>query len=91
MEEVEVPILSNSECMSLYRQSGHPQYIPLIFLCAGYREGGRDSCDGDSGGPLSVQHKDSLRWTNILNNSPSSWTESSTEASARKESDPAES
>ena len=69
MEEVEVPILSNSECMSLYRQSGQPQYIPLIFLCAGYREGGRDSCDGDSGGPLSVQLKESLRWTNILNNS----------------------
>lgn len=67
VQEVEVPILSNSECMSLYRQSGHPQYIPLIFLCAGYREGGRDSCDGDSGGPLSVQHTDSLREENIHN------------------------
>ena len=55
VQEVEVPILSNSDCMRLYRQSGHPQYIPLIFLCAGYREGGKDSCDGDSGGPLSVQ------------------------------------
>ena len=67
VEEVEVPILSNSECMRLYRLSGNPQYIPLIFLCAGYREGGRDSCDGDSGGPLSVQHADSLRSANIHN------------------------
>jgi len=61
LQELEVPILSNSECMRLYRKSGHPQYIPVSFLCAGYREGGRDSCDGDSGGPLSVQLED-LRW-----------------------------
>ena len=58
---MEVPILSNSECMRLYRLAGKPQYIPLIFLCAGYRDGGKDSCDGDSGGPLSVQSED-LRW-----------------------------
>ena len=45
LHEVEVPILSNRACERMYRNSGHPQYIPYIFICAGYGEGGRDSCD----------------------------------------------
>ena len=63
--QLSVPILSNSECMRQYRQSGQPQYIPLTFLCAGYTEGGSDSCDGDSGGPLSLQLEDN-RWEKEL-------------------------
>jgi len=61
LRELEVPILSNRECERLYSRAGHPQHIPLIFVCAGYKEGGRDSCDGDSGGPLSVELEDG-RW-----------------------------
>ena len=41
LRELEVPILSNGECEDLYRRAGHPQYIPDIFLCAGYRWQGR--------------------------------------------------
>lgn len=55
LRQLEVPILSNKRCELLYRRAGHPQYIPDIFMCAGYSQGGRDSCDGDSGGPLGVQ------------------------------------
>jgi len=58
LQELEVPILSNRICERMYRKSGHPQYIPHIFICAGYTEGGRDSCGGDSGGPLSVSRGD---------------------------------
>jgi len=58
LQEIEVPMLNNSACEKMYRKAGHPQHIPHIFLCAGYEEGGKDSCDGDSGGPLSVQRED---------------------------------
>jgi trypsin len=45
----EVPILDRVECTAAYRP------FPVTALCAGYAEGGRDSCSGDSGGPLLIQ------------------------------------
>ncbi len=45
--QVNVPIVSTERCLRSYGNriySGH--------ICAGYEEGGRDSCGGDSGGPL---------------------------------------
>jgi len=56
--EVEVPIISNRQCEKLFKKSGYPQYLPRIFLCAGYHKGGKDTCHGDSGGPISVQGRD---------------------------------
>jgi len=58
LREVKVPILSNKQCEKLFRKSGHPQTIPYIFLCAGFNKGGKDTCEGDSGGPLSVKGPD---------------------------------
>ena len=60
--QVEVPIISNNLCERFFRESGQYQYIPRIFLCAGYMDGGRDTCEGDSGGPLVVPGADN-RWT----------------------------
>jgi len=48
LQKVEVPTTSHEEC--------HAQYGNKIklrtHLCAGYAQGGQDSCVGDSGGPL---------------------------------------
>ncbi|XP_023334631.1 uncharacterized protein LOC111706097, partial [Eurytemora carolleeae] len=61
LREVSLPIISNSQCMKMYRSSGQNEWIPKIFICAGTSTGGEDSCEGDSGGPLVVQGKDG-RW-----------------------------
>jgi len=40
LQEVEVPILTNTECRTMYP----PHRITDNMLCAGYKEGGKDSC-----------------------------------------------
>ncbi len=49
LQEVTVPVISNNECR---QRMGNG--VTDNMLCAGYREGGKDSCNGDSGGPLMV-------------------------------------
>ncbi|XP_041032623.1 trypsin-3-like [Carcharodon carcharias] len=44
---LEVPILSDTECGSSYKDSITPN-----MFCAGFLEGGKETCQADSGGPL---------------------------------------
>lgn len=68
LQEVEVPIVGNNRCHCYYQ--GFPNDFIIYneklnlntYLCAGLKEGGRDSCQGDSGGPLVVQHQNSSVW-----------------------------
>ncbi|XP_068245868.1 proclotting enzyme-like isoform X3 [Palaemon carinicauda] len=60
LQEVTVPIWTNSDCDAAYDQD-----IIDNQLCAGVREGGKDSCQGDSGGPLLLRQGTENRWAVI--------------------------
>nr|XP_045595738.1 proclotting enzyme-like isoform X1 [Procambarus clarkii] len=47
LRKVELPVWSNSDCDDAYDQP-----ITDAMICAGLREGGRDACQDDSGGPM---------------------------------------
>lgn len=57
LREAEVPIVSDRDCSASYlvtgRAFGHV-FEASTMVCAGYRQGGTDTCSHDSGGPLMV-------------------------------------
>lgn len=58
IQHVDVPIITNNECEKMYKNAGYIEEIPDMFICAGISKGGRDSCEGDSGGPLTMVDHD---------------------------------
>ena len=52
LREVEVDLVSKEVCNSNISYQGN---INERYLCAGFQEGGKDACFGDSGGPLACQ------------------------------------
>lgn len=55
LQAVQVPIIGNGLCRKWLRSRGKYAGINADHVCAGYEAGGRDSCRGDSGGPLTYQ------------------------------------
>ncbi|XP_069015081.1 serine protease 27-like [Embiotoca jacksoni] len=57
LQEVNVPIVGNNKCNCSYEDIAG---ITENMICAGLENGGKDSCNGDGGGPL--MSKDGGRW-----------------------------
>ena len=55
LREVELDLVSKEVCNSNISYNG---IIHERYLCAGFQAGGKDSCGGDSGGPLACQNED---------------------------------
>lgn len=45
LQQVAVPVINNTVCEAMYRNAGYIEHIPHIFICAGWRNGGFDSCE----------------------------------------------
>ncbi|XP_073491627.1 serine protease 30-like [Aquarana catesbeiana] len=52
LQEVMVPLIDRNTCQKMYTNAGGDITIQNDQICAGYKDGGKDSCQGDSGGPL---------------------------------------
>jgi hypothetical protein len=45
LQEVHVPVIENSVCQEMFHTAGHSKVILNSFLCAGYANGQKDSCE----------------------------------------------
>lgn len=45
LQEVQVPIMENNVCQEMFHTAGHSKTILQSFICAGYANGQRDSCE----------------------------------------------
>jgi secreted trypsin-like serine protease len=65
--EVGVPVFSDADCNSDFTRAGAPSgfFDPQTEVCAGGKDG-KDSCNGDSGGPLLVPVGDRLALAGLV-------------------------
>ncbi|KAM9221810.1 ovochymase-2 [Dugong dugon] len=61
LQEVNLPILTQEECATALLTLKKP-ISGQTFLCTGFPDGGRDACQGDSGGSLMCRNKKGT-WT----------------------------
>ena len=52
LRQVDVPLVTNGVCEAAVGDGIPPVDVTFRMMCAGFVAGGKDSCSGDSGGPL---------------------------------------
>lgn len=58
--EIEIPIVNHDTCQEAYNPLR--KKVTKDMICAGEREGGKDACAGDSGGPMVTRDAEEAPW-----------------------------
>uniref|UniRef100_A0AAY5EZW5 Mannan-binding lectin serine peptidase 1 n=1 Tax=Electrophorus electricus TaxID=8005 RepID=A0AAY5EZW5_ELEEL len=62
LQYVKLPVVAQEECEASYASRSLNYNITANMFCAGFYEGGRDTCLGDSGGAFVMEDPRSGRW-----------------------------
>ncbi|XP_004858576.2 coagulation factor VII isoform X2 [Heterocephalus glaber] len=63
---IEVPRLMTQDCLEQSRRTPHSPVITTNMFCAGYLDGSKDACKGDSGGPHATQFRGTWYLTGVV-------------------------
>ncbi|XP_036059400.1 LOW QUALITY PROTEIN: mannan-binding lectin serine protease 1 [Onychomys torridus] len=58
--EIEIPIVNSDTCQEAYAPL--KKKVTEDMICAGEKEGGKDACAGDSGGPMVTKDEEADQW-----------------------------
>lgn len=62
LQYVKLPVVSHAECKASYESRSGNYSVTENMFCAGYYEGGKDTCLGDSGGAFVIFDEMSQHW-----------------------------
>ncbi|KAJ6655504.1 hypothetical protein lerEdw1_005082 [Lerista edwardsae] len=58
--QIEIPLTDHTTCKEAYARL--QRVITEDMICAGEKQGGKDACSGDSGGPMVTLNNQTSQW-----------------------------